>query len=761
MEEAQNLRGCLWISQGDLAMTFIFPIMLSGVILAGIPIVLHLIMRQKPKHLLFPAFRFLLKRHLTNQRKLKLRHLLLLALRLFLIIGICLALARPKIFSDRLNIGGERPVAAVLLFDTSYSMGYVSGGRNRLEVAKRRADELLNELPDGSRVAVLDTAEAGGEWLPTLALARERIGELKLRPANSPVTSRLAEAYRLLADLEQEADAGDDKLPKFLYIFSDRTQDSWDPSRAKDLIALRDRLATEVHAVLVDVGVDKPVDVALVSLEMPRSIVPLDDVAEIKATVRSTGAAVNTEVEWRIDGKNADRKPVELAAGQSKVLTFEQRGLPLGPHQAEIKLASDDSLPFNNTLFATFEVRGGRRVLTLVDNPYDAGFWNEVFKVSREFRGEVRTLAEAHNLSPLTDLPKYQAICLLNVADPDLGLWEKLKIYVDNGGGLAIVPGAGQASAYNDKAAQVLVPGRLVKLVEASNGAPWKPGSFQHPVMLPFRDWSMKEENIDFLRYPPKAMRYWEVQPHPAPDSSVIVAYDDKGTRPALIERTFDPKAKVRGRVLLYTTAMDRRHLDIKQPWNDYLTSSFYMVFVHITMDYLAGSTESATFNYPSGQTINVLLPTTPRSPTYALEGPGLSATERLVPRADGQGELTLAQAVTPGNYKLVSAEGKWSTNFSVNIPAEESQLARLPAEKIEELLGKGTVLPLGQGANFKEALQSHWTQPVELFPWLMILLLLALAIENLLANKFYRRDSLEEKEKTAAPPERELVEVS
>src|SRR5260370_20239508 len=165
--------------QDDLAMTFIFPIMLSGVILAGIPIVLHLIMRQKPKHLLFPAFRFLLKRHLTNQRKLKLRHLLLLALRLFLIIGICLALARPKIFSDRLNIGGERPVAAVLLFDTSYSMGYVSGGKNRLEVAKRRADELLNELPDGSRVAVLDTAETGGEWLPTLALARELSGELK------------------------------------------------------------------------------------------------------------------------------------------------------------------------------------------------------------------------------------------------------------------------------------------------------------------------------------------------------------------------------------------------------------------------------------------------------------------------------------------------------------------------------------------------------------------------------------------------------
>ena len=62
-------------------MTFIHPLLLGGLVLVGIPIVLHLIMRQQPKHLIFPAFRFLQLRHRTNQRKLRLRHLLLLALR--------------------------------------------------------------------------------------------------------------------------------------------------------------------------------------------------------------------------------------------------------------------------------------------------------------------------------------------------------------------------------------------------------------------------------------------------------------------------------------------------------------------------------------------------------------------------------------------------------------------------------------------------------------------------------------------------------
>src|SRR5262249_18009455 len=160
-----------------------------------------------------------LQRHRTNQRKIRFRHLLLLALRLLLIVAICLALARPKVFSERLNLGSDRPVAAVLVFDTSYSMQYKSGEDTRLDAARRRALELLDELPEGSKIAVLDTGEPGGEWLPSVSLARDRISDLRLRPANSPVTSRLPEAYRLLADLDQAVEAGEEDLPHFVYVF--------------------------------------------------------------------------------------------------------------------------------------------------------------------------------------------------------------------------------------------------------------------------------------------------------------------------------------------------------------------------------------------------------------------------------------------------------------------------------------------------------------------------------------------------------------
>src|SRR5260370_37111191 len=110
-------------------MTFVFPVLLGGLVLIGIPVLIHLIMRRKPRTLPFPAFRFLVKRHRTNLRKLRLRHLLLLALRMLLLAALCLALARPRVLSEGLGLSSDRAVAAVLGFDTSYSLEYTITGR--------------------------------------------------------------------------------------------------------------------------------------------------------------------------------------------------------------------------------------------------------------------------------------------------------------------------------------------------------------------------------------------------------------------------------------------------------------------------------------------------------------------------------------------------------------------------------------------------------------------------------------------------------
>ena len=201
-------------------MAFVNLSLLAGAVLVAVPIVLHLIMRQRAKHLVFPALQFLQKRRETNRRRLKLRHSLLLALRCALVATLALLLARPSVgstlFGNALLIGGimllllfvvsltatvaflrrgplltgalvalavsllvsllvvvaatirgrgeaqigdrQAPVAVLLVFDTAPRMAYRHQNLTRLEQARQTADWLIDQLPVGSDIAVADAS---------------------------------------------------------------------------------------------------------------------------------------------------------------------------------------------------------------------------------------------------------------------------------------------------------------------------------------------------------------------------------------------------------------------------------------------------------------------------------------------------------------------------------------------------------------------------------------------------------------------------
>ena len=61
-------------------MILLNPALLAGLALIAIPVILHLLMRAKPKRLIFPALRLIATRRKQNSQRLRLRHLLLLAL---------------------------------------------------------------------------------------------------------------------------------------------------------------------------------------------------------------------------------------------------------------------------------------------------------------------------------------------------------------------------------------------------------------------------------------------------------------------------------------------------------------------------------------------------------------------------------------------------------------------------------------------------------------------------------------------------------
>ncbi len=72
-----------------------FWLIAMGIGLAAGPVLLHLLMQEKPKRVIFPALRFVFQRQQTARRSIRLRHWILLAMRVAVIALVALALSRP------------------------------------------------------------------------------------------------------------------------------------------------------------------------------------------------------------------------------------------------------------------------------------------------------------------------------------------------------------------------------------------------------------------------------------------------------------------------------------------------------------------------------------------------------------------------------------------------------------------------------------------------------------------------------------------
>lgn len=734
-------------------MTIVFPLLLGGLILAGLPVLIHLLRRQKPKRLPFPALRLLRESFQANQRSLRLRQLLLLVLRMAIVALICFAVSRPLLDTQwiaSLPGSADRPVAAVFLFDTSYSMEYQHDGRSRLRAAQDYACRLLDDLPPGSRVAVLDSAELGGEWQVSLSKARDRIARLRLRPANFPVTRQLKQAYRLLVDDKRlhAADGQHQIEPALmLFIFSDRTQPSWQGKSRIDLPML-----PSIRTWYVDFGVDRPRDIAITNVELTRPVTPAENQADMKVTVRGSEEKGDVEVIGAIYPAAASaNKPwavgkVTATLPDSTVhcILDAARNFPPGYYHVEVKLQKADALPFNDVRYATFEVRSRRKVLLVADRAGDARPWQIALEETGAWHCDIKSSEQMHDVTPEEMLATYRSVCLLNVAQPNVELWEKLADFVLRGGGLAVIPGGEELvkDAYQQPAAQKVLPAQMGRIV-SSAGLEWalegKQNRYnyatprrQHPLLRMLDTYRTSEVDFEQPHLRPKARRYWEVKPWFG--ATPVVGYADTESPPALVERVLG-----KGRVLLFTTALDGSRLGPDQRWNNYWhESSFGVVLANLTVGYLAGDAEPETHNYTAGEIVPVRVPAAPFSPLYTLVGPGLPATGVAIPGTQGENRLRIHQAVTPGNYTLLRSDGTPVGGFSVNVAAEESQLTRLPISAMEDVIGPDSVRSADDGIDMMAVASP--TQTVELLPWLMMLVLFLLAGESLLANRFYPR---------------------
>jgi hypothetical protein len=255
-------------------MGWLAPSLLAGLLAVTVPVVIHMIHRERRETVAFPSLMFLRKIPYKSVRRQKLRHLLLLALRCLAIAIVVFAFARPFL-EKRVPVAptGSDGRDVVLLIDRSYSMAH--GGRwTRATEAARTIASQIRAVDRLSVVAFGATAQQVVE--PTSDAGRVDRVVATLKPTSEP--TRYASGFRMAGQILASSE-----LPrKEIILVSDFHRFGWS---ASDEVTLP--TGTAVRS--VDVSRKENADVAVASVSVART----QTGDRVRATVTSTsrGAA--------------------------------------------------------------------------------------------------------------------------------------------------------------------------------------------------------------------------------------------------------------------------------------------------------------------------------------------------------------------------------------------------------------------------------------------------------------------------------------
>src|SRR5256885_12924795 len=280
-------------------MSFLNPFLLFGSLALAIPILIHLVRREKSEIIPFSSLMFLLKVPKRSIRQQKIKNLLLMALRLLILALLVGAFARPYLTQPAKPAGNNASAnrGVVLMLDNSYSMRY----GNNFDRLKAEAQKRIDSMRASDRMAII----AFNENATLLARPTSDKNALKaivdtLEPSFSG--TRYYEAFAL-ADRSLSEFAGDQKQ---LVVISDFQRNGWNRSSRESIIG------TDVKTETVNLAVQNPNNVGIDSVSVDQTSFTRTYTGRVIARIHNyrKDQAVTTAVTLKNHDKEVGRRGV-------------------------------------------------------------------------------------------------------------------------------------------------------------------------------------------------------------------------------------------------------------------------------------------------------------------------------------------------------------------------------------------------------------------------------------------------------------------
>jgi hypothetical protein len=538
-----------------MSLTFLNPLMLAGLAAAILPILIHRLTHRKALRKDFSAVRLLLHSRNLMARPQRLKHLILLALRVMAVAALVVIAARPLLVRPGLLAMGEGG-AKVLILDNSVSMGYRDAQGQRFERAKQAARQIINSLsPGAAEVLIIPTAPTEGRpsdeskvrWMKP-AEAADYLASIPLSPGKGEPGSALALGFQKPSSVKGERE---------IILISDTAKSDW---QGFDL-GKPGILPANTHMAILRIGgKTRDSNLAVKAVRVKEGDLVAGTSCRLEATIANfSDQPASTVVQLMLGNTKVNQNTLELKPGEDGKIYFDLLLDRPGSIKGQIRL-SGDNLPYDDFLDFTLKVREKIRVLVVDGDPRGSIRASESYYLSHALQPgnlegsplQIRVISEKE-FSEVT-LKSYEALFLLNVAKPEPS---KIAAFLDAGNPVLIFLG--------DR----VLPGEYNSIPQF----PWRLREIReygHEALKQFSE--AGGESLEGAAF----RSYYRVDP----STKVLLALENKD--PLLLESPFG-----KGKILLYTSSADA-------DWNDLPLKAAYVPLLQGILKEAVGLAKSA-----------------------------------------------------------------------------------------------------------------------------------------------------------------------
>ena len=634
-------------------MGLLAPLFLLGAVTIAVPIIIHMIQRERKEEVEFPSLMFVRKIPFHSFRRQRIRNWFLLLLRCAALLLLLFAFTRPFFRAAALAAVTEGAREVVVLVDRSWSMGF--GGR--WADAQAAAVDVLDDLAadDQATVILFDSGAESGQRSTT-----DRVS-LRSLVTNAEVGSgvtRYGPALKLAEGIFESSD-----LPRLEAVLISDFQRSGVESAS----GVRFPPGTVLTPVRVGGDEGNLTNVSVAGVLFQREYFSGRERIQVAArlTNRNAAAVSGLDVTLEVEGREVESLTADLPESGSTTVDFAPVTLGDEPMTGAVRIESD-ALPADDVFW--FVVSPGQVVTVLLVGNGRAGddshlFLSRALAIGSEPAFDVRTVT-IDGLAP-SDFADREVVILNDTRPPSGAAGTALATFVEEGGGLFVV--SGERSAWSAGAPDLL-PGTLGPPADrAGRGGALGFVDYSHPVFEVFS--APRSGDVTTTRF----FRYRPIEP--VDDATVLARFDDGG--PALVERRIG-----NGAVLLWGSTIDTF-------WNDFAKKPVYLPWVHRVVEHLASYAPPTPW-FSAGQVLNLA------EQDVSLGDGGVGGADYVVMSPSGQrmpvdvgGRAGYIDLAEQGLYEVhdATAPDALPLSLAVNVDLAESDLTVVDPEELASMV--------------------------------------------------------------------------